>query len=401
MTITPLSERQRRFVTLADDLAARFAARADAHDRASSFPHENYADLHESGYLRLALPREFGGEGADVLEMVLAHERLARGDGSTGLATGMLIQLLGRLGEERSWPEPVFAEVCRTIAQEGGLVNSVVTEPDLGSISRGGTPATTATPAPGGWLINGHKIFATGAPAMRFLVVGVTIPPSEAAPKGESANAIVPAGAQGLRLEHTWRDSLSLRASGNDDFYFENVFVPDEWLIGRRPIGAPPAGGPVGGASGWSLVVAAVYLGIGQAACDAACDYALNRVPPSLGKPIAELPNIQNAIGQMQAQLDAARAVIHEAARVWVEHPASRGALGPSIAAAKYLATNAACAVSEQALRVGGGFSLSHTLPLERFFRDARAGLFNPPQDDLALSQIGRAAIASRRPSQR
>jgi alkylation response protein AidB-like acyl-CoA dehydrogenase len=392
-----LTERQQRFVALADRLAARFAERANIHDRDGSFPYENYVDLHESGYLCLAIPPEFGGEGADVFEMTLAQEHLARGDGSTGLATGMLVQIIGREGEARDWPTPVFATVCKTIAAEGGLINSVVTEPELGSVSRGGVPATSATPTEGGWLINGHKMFATGAPALRYFVTGVVLPPNEQAPRGETASAIVEAGAPGLRVESTWGDSLSLRTSGNDDVYFENVFVPDGWVIGRRAIGAPIPTGQYPGLSAWGLTISAVYLGIGQAACDAACDYANTRVPPSLGKPIAELAHIQQWIGEMQITLDAARAQLHGTARTWIEHPAARATLAPQIAAAKYLCTNAACAVSEKALRVAGGFSLTRALPLERYFRDARAGLFNPPQDDLALGQVGRAALAARR----
>jgi len=391
-----LNERQRRAVALADALAARNAERAAAHDREGSFPHASYADLHESGYLRLALPPEYGGAGADVYEMTLAQERLARGDGATALAAGMLVQLLGRGGEERGWPEELFATVCREIAEHGGLINSVVTEPELGSISRGGAPRTSATPAPGGWRVEGHKIFATGAPALRFMVVGVTLLPHEGAPQGETASAVVRANAPGVRVVPAWGDSLSLRTVGNDDVYLEGVFVPEGWLIGRRAIGAPLPPGQQPGLSGWSLPVAAVYLGIGQAACDAACDYANNRRPPSLNGPIADLPHIQQQIGRIQVELDAARAVLHTAARAWAECPELHPGLSPQIAAAKYLATNAACAATEAALRVAGGFSLTRALPLERYFRDARAGLFNPPQDDLALGQVGRAALSRR-----
>jgi alkylation response protein AidB-like acyl-CoA dehydrogenase len=229
------------------------------------------------------------------------------------------------------------------------------------------------------------------------MVLGVTLPPSEGAPNGETASAVVRADAPGIRLEATWGDSLSLRTAGNDDVFLEDVFVPDGWLLGRRPIGAPPPQGQAPGLNGWSLAVAAVYLGIGQAACDAACDYANSRRPPSLnGAPIADLAHIQQWVGQMQVGLDAARAVMHGAARAWDERPAQRPALSPQIAAAKYLATNAACAATEVALRVAGGFSLTRALPLERYFRDARAGLFNPPQDDLALAVIGRAALGRR-----
>ena len=391
-----LTERQQRFVALADVLATRFAERAPVHDQNTTFPFENYRDLHESGYLRLVIPTEYGGEGADVLEMVLAQEHLARGDGATALATSMLVQLIGRTAEEGDWPPAIFAQVCRTIAAEGGLINAVVTEPELGSISRGGTPATTATLTDGGWLINGHKIFVTGAPALRYFVTGVVLPPSEAAPQGELANAVVTAGSPGLRIEQTWVGSLGLRTVGNDDVFFERVFVADDWLIGRRAIGqaAPPGQRPATNA--WPLVVAAVYLGIGQAACDAACDYANGRVPPSLGKPIAELPHIQQLIGDIQISLDAARAVLYGAAHAWVAYPDSRHTLVAQLAAAKYLATNAACSASEKALRVAGGFSLTRNLPLERYFRDARAGLFHPPQDDLALSQVGRFTLAAR-----
>jgi alkylation response protein AidB-like acyl-CoA dehydrogenase len=63
----------------------------------------------------------------------------------------------------------------------------------------------------------------------------------------------------------------------------------------------------------------------------------------------------------------------------------------------KYLCTNAACSVTDTALRVAGGFSMTKSLPLERYFRDARGGLFQPPQDDLALMLLGRAAMATER----
>jgi alkylation response protein AidB-like acyl-CoA dehydrogenase len=393
-----LTPRQREIAALADELATRFAARADAHDRAGTFPFENYADLHESGYLRLVIPAAYGGAEARLAEMVVAQERLARGDSGTALAVSMLTLLLGGQRDQPTWPESVFATICRVIAAEGGLINSVVTEPELGSISRGGVPATTATPTGGGWLVNGRKIFATGAPALRYFVTGVVLPPGEHAPQGEMASAIIEAGAPGLRIERTWGQGLAMRTSGSDDVIFEDVFVPEGWLVGRRAIGAPAGGGAAPGTSGWSLTVAAVYLGIGQAACDAACDYANTRTPPSLGAPIATLPHIQQWIGEMQIALDAARAVLHDAARLWDERPDLRPRLGPRIAAAKYLATNGACQATELALRVAGGFSLTRDLPLERFFRDARAGLFNPPQDDLALAMVGRAALAGRAP---
>src|SRR6185437_5658691 len=121
-----------------------------------------------------------------------------------------------------------------------------VTEADLGSISRGGVPSATASRTQSGWLINGRKIFITGAPALRYFVTIVVLPPSEAAPNGEVASAIVTAGSPGLKLEDAWQGSLSLRTCGNYDVTYTDVFVTDEWMVERRPIATAPAKPPAG-----------------------------------------------------------------------------------------------------------------------------------------------------------
>jgi alkylation response protein AidB-like acyl-CoA dehydrogenase len=392
-----LSAREQRIAALAASLARELAPSAAEHDRAGTFPLAHYQRLHEAGYLRLAIPRDHGGDGANLFEMVLAQERLAQGDAATAVGVGMLLNVIGPKAEGPSgWPEATFAQVCQGIARDGGLVNSVVTEPDLGSISRGGIPATTATRVPGGWAISGHKIFVTAAPALRFLFTAVHLPPSEHAPQGEVARAIVEAPANGLRFASTWQDALSQRSGASDDAFFDRVFVPDERVVERSVVGAP---GPAAGVNGWWLTLVAVYLGIAQGALDAAADYANERVPSVLGKPIAEQPHIQQWIGEMQTGVIAARAVLYDVARRWTQRPQDRGELGPQIAAAKYFVTNTACHVTDLGLRVAGGFSLTRRLTLERHFRDARGGLFQPPQDDLALGLLGRSALAARRHS--
>jgi alkylation response protein AidB-like acyl-CoA dehydrogenase len=386
--------RQQAIMQLAGDLAARFAARAEQSDLQSAFPFENYCELHASGYIRLALPREYGGDGADVFDMVLAQEILARGDASTALVIGMHLGLLGRVIEGNSWPKDVLAEVCTTLVREGGTINNCVTEAELGSISRGGLPSMAAERADGGWRISGRKIFVTGAPVLRFLATAVVLPPSDASPQGELVSAIVEGGSQGLSIEDTWSGALGLRGCGNYAVNYDAVFVPDDRIVERVKVGGERKRP---GTSGWNLPIAAVYLGIGQAACDAACHYANTRVPAALGAPIAGQSHIQQWIGEMDVKLRAARAVLHDTARAWVERSASGNELAPSIAAAKFLCTNAACSVTETALRVAGGFSMTRALPLERYFRDARGGLFQPPQDDLALGMIGRAALGKER----
>jgi len=284
--------------------------------------------------------------------------------------------------------------VLETIAREGGLANLVVTEPALGSVSRGGVPQTTATQVDGGWRVNGHKIFVTGAPALRYLITAVRLPPDAEAPAGYLAEAVVEAHAPGLRFEATWSDSLSQRSGGSDDVWFEDVFVPEERMVERRALGGGTKPTPLGG---WWLTLVAVYLGVSQAALDAACDYAHERVPSVLGTPLSGQASTQQWIGEMQVLVSAARALLYDTTRAFMHAPLDDAANRSRLAAVKYAVTNTACRVTDIGLRVAGGFSLTRRLPLERHFRDARGGLFQPPQDDLALALVGRTALDARR----
>jgi alkylation response protein AidB-like acyl-CoA dehydrogenase len=373
--------RQREIVSLAGTLAARFAERAEVNDIASIFPHENYGPLHETGYLNLFLPERLGGQGASVFDMVLGQEILARGCASTALVAAMHFSLLGRVIDAQAWPDDVLRDICAVLTREGGTINNCVTETELGSISRGGLPSMQAERVKDGWLLTGRKIFVTGAPVLRFLATAVVLPPSDAAPQGELVSALVDGKTPGLRVENTWNGSLGLRGCGNDDVVYENVFVPDHRIVEPTPIGGPRR--PQGG-SAWALPLAAGVLGVAQAALDTASHYANNRVPAALGQPIGTQPHIQQWIGEMAVKIQAARAVLHDTARACVA-----GEIAPDDMA------GAVAPVTETALRVAGGFSMTRSLPLERYFRDARGGLFQPPQDDLALMLVGRTALAA------
>ena len=112
-----------------------------------------------------------------------------------------------------------------------------------------------------------------------------------------------------------------------------------------------------------------------------------------LGKPIAELESVQYRIAQIKLLLLQARSVLYGTAELWQDHPERRVDLGWRFAAAKYTVTNNAIQVTDLALRVVGSVGLQRRHPLERYFRDARAGLGNPPIDDVALTLIGKHAL--------
>lgn len=370
---------------LADELAARAAARAATHDSDGSFPFATFRELHESGYLALTVPEEYGGRGASPLELALAQERLARGDGSVALAATMHLIHVGMLAQARNWPPALFERLCREIVAEGALINAAASEPNLGSPSRGGLPNTTAVRTAHGWRLNGRKSWTSLAPALRYFNVLAALHEDGHAPR--RANFLVPAGTPGLRIEETW-DNLGMRATASHDIVLEHVDVPHDALLpgdGERSAAIDPRG--------WSVVTAAVYTGIAAAARDFAVDYARTRRPNGMAGPIAELQTIQHRIAEIELLLLQSRSVLYGTAEAWQAHPECNDAIAWQLAAVKYLATNNAIKVTDLALRAVGSAGLARALPLERYFRDARAGLGHPPMDDAALTQIGRAAL--------
>lgn len=380
----PRTERQAEFMNLADELAVRAAARAATHDRENTFPFDTFHDLQASGYLALTVPEEFGGRGANVLEIALAQERLARGDGSVALAATMHLGQVGMLAQTRAWPPAIFERLCRAIVTEGALINSAASEPDLGSPSRGGLPSTTAIRTATGWRLNGRKSWTSLAPALRYFTVMTAVHDADKPPY--RANFLLPAGTPGVEIVETW-DNLSMRATASHDLVLTDVELPDDALL-------PEAGARIPSDPRiWGIVTGAVYTGIAFAARDFAVNYARERRPNSLPGPIAELQTIQHRVAEIELLLLQARAVLYNAAEAWLAHPDQQEKLAWQLAAAKYLATNHAIKVTDLALRVVGSAGLARALPLERYFRDVRAGLGNPPMDDVALTTIGRAAL--------
>ena len=138
----------------------------------------------------------------------------------------------------------------------------------------------------------------------------------------------------------------------------------------------------------------AVYTGIAVAARDFAVEFARGRRPSGQqGASIAEYQTVQHRVAEIDVLLLQSRSALYGSAEAWVERPDLRDALAWQVNASKYLATNNAIQITDLALRVVGSAGLFRALPLERYFRDVRAGLGNPPMDDIALTAIGKGAL--------
>ena len=370
----------------AKSLAEGFAARAGGADARGALPAEDVRALRDSGLLSLSVPESHGGAGATLKECVEVLLELAKGSTSTALVAAMPLHIFGHARETQPWPEETFAHFCEE-ATRGKMFNSAASEPKLGSPSRGGLPQTNAVldgdTLTGTLIINGHKTWVTGGEHLDHLLVGLRF---------EDASAVVwvPSDTPGVSWRKTWGDGLSVRASDSHDVVFENVRVPAHHLIQHGTAQKNKAGPNI-----WfPLLIAATYLGTALAARDAVIRYALERVPTALGQPIATLPKIQRQVGELEVALQAARTLLLNVAEDWTGE-GDRGAYLPRVAAAKHLATETAIGVTDKALRIAGGAGVGRGLPLERHFRDVRAGLMHPPSGDSALELIGKSAVSS------
>lgn len=368
-------------VTIAKQLAATFATRADAADKAGELPSEDVAALRSSGYLGIAVPKKFGGLGLPLRDCIAAHLQLALGSTSTAMVAGMQVHVFGHQREVRSWDNVWYEKLCR-LAASGALFNSIASEPAMGSPSRGGLPATTAVPANDGegWIVNGRKTWSTGGKHLTHMLVRVDL-------GGEAAVVLVEQNMPGIEWINTWKDSLSLRASDSNDVIFNNVRIPFDYVVEQGK-------GKVKPNLWFPMIMSTIYLGAAVSARNCVIQFALERVPTALGKPIATLPKIQRQIGEIDVALQAARALLFDVAAEWTGEDADRAKMSARIAAAKTMVTETANKVTDQALRIAGGTSITKALPLERYFRDVRAGSMQPPSGDTALEIVGRAAVA-------
>ncbi|WP_207368351.1 acyl-CoA dehydrogenase family protein [Heyndrickxia coagulans] len=361
---------------LIQTLAGPFSERAAANDLEGRFAFENIQDLKETGYTKLTVPQNYGGGGISLYELVRLQEAIAVADGSTALSIGWHMGIFMHLSETRTWNGQLFERICRAAAGEAALINTCATEAQTGSPTRGGMPETTATEKNGEWVLNGRKTFATMSPVLDFFIITATIPEKEAV-----GSFVVPRDTAGLSIVETW-DSIALRATGSHDVVLENVKIPLANLAEIQTKKKESAG--------YLLHIPACYLGIAEAAKREAARFAKSYTPNSLNHPIAELPAIRQKFGEIELKLMQARHFLYSVAKMWDESGAEqRKEMGPELGAAKMAVTNHAIEVVDLAMRIAGARSLSEKSPLQRYYRDVRAGLHNPPMDDAVLMQLG------------
>jgi alkylation response protein AidB-like acyl-CoA dehydrogenase len=395
----------RRMVELAEEHSVDFATRAAEHDRENSFVAENFDLMKKSGFLAAAAPEEFGGLGVDsVHDVTIAISRLARGCASSAITANMHIGAVWVV--TRTWQQ---GRLAGDSAVEEGLGRFL---PILGAsqviVSGAGTesgsaafafPQTTATPVDGGYVINGHKIFATNSDIADSVTVFLKVPDGEGWYRG--GIAIVLRGSPGMDVRGNW-DALGMRGSGSHDVVFTDCFVPKEMVTVNQPVGTFGAEGwPSLAATNYALIGA--FLGIAEAARTYIVDMAKTRRKKPFDLLMADQPATQFQIAEIDVGLAAARATLGRTALLMDEYFARPDSeltmddvhfLMHEWQCTKLIVNRAATDIVDRAMALSGGAGYLASSPLSRLYRDVRAGPFMQPlSPNEAFEFIGQVAL--------
>ncbi|HUI25345.1 MAG TPA: acyl-CoA dehydrogenase family protein [Candidatus Kryptonia bacterium] len=378
-----LSAEQQELVAMARRLAGRCAERATQHDREASFPFDDFGDLHREGYLALAIPKDLGGRGISLDEFCLVQEQLAHGNGATALGANMHLYNLG--GGLRLFRESFRRRVVESVLRDGAVIASSISEPGASL----GSPQVTARKAPGGYRVSGRKYFCTLAPILRYFLFNAKLEGFTHPGMSGTVTLAAERGNAGMEIVETW-DAMGMRASGSHDIQFNDAFIPEECLIGDEGAGVE---GGLQSLPWYALGIASVYIGIAGAAFEFVVDYVKQRQLHPLPAAIASLPGIQFTVAEMQIKLEAARAFIFKTAFELAQGADFGDQLLPKVTAPQYFATNAALEIVTGAMQAMGGPSLFRRYPIERLYRDVRAGTLHPFTHYWLLEMIGKLAL--------
>ena len=348
----------------------------------------------DAGLAPLCVPEAEGGLGASMVEAAEVLSALGAVDGSSALGFAMQVHVTGALRDGGGVDGDVLDELWRRIVDAGMLLNNAATEEGGGSPARGAIPGTRAhRAADGTWRLTGEKTWTTWLPNLSAAFVTAVLQEDEPdrdgdrEPSGGSAAPVVGTFLVDLDGEGVARrpgfEALGMRGSASGRLVLDDT--PGR-LVLERAAGAPDPRGAAPQA--WfGIAIAATYLGVGEGARREVARWALDRRPGDGSQAVADISSVQLRLGRLDADLRIARMVVLEAARRWDEER------DPSaIALAKLTATQAAVHATDGALRIAGGPGFL-TGRLERAFRDARAGLINPPLEDVALLGFAKAVF--------
>ena len=321
------------------------------------FPTAVLTKMGELGLMGMTTPEKYGGSDMDFISYILAIHELSKVSGTVGVIlsvhTSVATNPILKFGTEAQ-----IEKYVPKLASGEYLGSFCLTEPAAGSDAA--SIKTSAKKVEGGYELNGSKVFITnGGYADVYIVFAVT--DSTQNTKGITA-FIVERTMEGLVIGKN-EEKMGLHGSSTVQLTFENLFVPEESILGQLGEGFTIA---MANLNVGRIGIAAQALGIAEAALEAAIGYAKER--QQFNQPIIKHQGIAFKLADMATSVEAAKQLVYSAAALYERGEDCK----KEASMAKLFASKIAVEVATEAIQVYGGYGYSKEYPVERYFRDAK-----------------------------
>jgi alkylation response protein AidB-like acyl-CoA dehydrogenase len=328
----------------------------------------------ELGLMGIEVPEELGGTGASFFTAALVVEELSRVDASVGVFVDVQNTLVNNAFLRWGSADLKARYLPQLCAEKVGAYALS----EAGSGSDAFALATRAVRADGGFRVTGRKLWITNGGEAEIFIVFANANP-EAGYKGITA-FIVEKEFGGFSVGKK-EDKLGIRASSTTELILEDVFVPDENVLGEVGKGYKTA---IETLNEGRIGIGAQMIGIGQGALDATVKYVQER--EQFGKRIGDFQGVQFQIGQMATELEAARLMVYNAARL-------KDAGLPFLqeaAMGKLFSSQVAQRIASTAVDLFGGYGFTREYPVEKFYRDSKIGSIYEGTSNMQLQTIAK-----------
>ena len=348
-----------------------------AMDEAAVFRQDILHKLFELGLMGIEIPEEYGGQGGDFFQCVLAVEELSAVDASAGVIVDVqntiVINAILRWANEdqkRRFLSKLAADTVGAYALS-----------EAGSGSDAFALATQAEDRGDHFLLNGRKLWISNAIEAGLFLVFATINPA-AGYRGITA-FLVERDFAGFHVGKK-EDKLGLRASSTCELVLEECRVPRENVMGEVGKGYKIA---IETLNEGRIAIGAQMIGLARGALEAATVYARQR--KQFGKTISEFQAVQFSLAKMATELEAARLLVYNAARL----RDARQSFVTEAAMAKYFSSIVAEDIASQSIEIFGGIGVTKDCPAEKFYRDAKIGRIYEGTSNMQLLTIAKKLL--------
>ena len=379
--LTQLSEEESLFYSTVRQFAEEtIAPKIRAMDDEQQFAQGLVERIFGLGLMGIEIPEELGGAGGTFFDSVLAIEAISTVDAGVAVLVDvhntLCINALRRWASEaqqRHWMPRLATDTVGAYALS-----------EAGSGSDAFALQTRAEAVPGGYRLNGRKLWISSAREAGLFIVFGTLDP--AAGYRSITAFLVEKGTPGFTVGRK-EDKLGIRASSTCELIFDGCEIPEANLLGEPGKGYKIA---IETLNEGRIGIGAQMLGLAEGAWGHAARYARER--RQFGKPIAEFQAVQFALAEMATEIEAAKLLVYNAARLKdAGHPFVREA-----AMAKYFASQVAERVASQCVEVFGGNGFVRDYPAEKYYRDAKIGKIYEGTSNMQLATIAKQVLGGR-----